>query len=223
MELMEFSNVEFGNIRTVMVNGKPYFVGRDVANALGYLRPADAISAHCKGSVKHRVLTNGGIQEVKVIPEGDVYRLVIRSNLPEADRFESWIFDDIIPSIRKTGGYHLPQTFVEALRELADKVDENKTLRLENQEMKPKAEFFDAVTGSKNAIEMRNVAKILDMGIGRNKLFEFLRNENVLMKDNTPYQKYIDAGYFRVVEQKFDKGYGEVGISIKTLVYQKGG
>lgn len=88
-------------------------------------------------------------------------------------------------------------------------------------EMKPKAEFFDAVTDSKTAIPIGDVAKILDMGIGRNKLFEFMRDEKILMPDNRPYQRYIDAGYFRVVEQKYDKN-GEVCINIKTLVFQKG-
>lgn len=88
-------------------------------------------------------------------------------------------------------------------------------------EMQPKAEFFDAVTDSKTAIQIGDVAKVLDMGIGRNKLFEFLRDEKILMYNNQPYQKYIDQGYFRVVEQKFEKN-GEVCINIKTLVFQKG-
>lgn len=99
---------------------------------------------------------------------------------------------------------------------------DNRVLIEDNERMKPKAEFFDAVTDSKDAIPMADVAKVLDMGIGRNKLFEFLRNNKILMADNKPYQKYVDAGYFRVIEQKYDKGYGETGINIKTLVFQKG-
>lgn len=90
------------------------------------------------------------------------------------------------------------------------------------KEMQPKAEFFDAVTDSKDAIPMANVAKVLNMGIGRNKLFSILRDENILQHDNIPYQEYIDREYFRVVEQKYDKPYGEIGINIKTLVFQKG-
>ncbi len=88
-------------------------------------------------------------------------------------------------------------------------------------EMKPKAEFFDAVTDSKTAIPIGDVAKVLDMGIGRNKLFEFLREEKILMSDNRPYQKYIDQEYFRVVEQKYEKN-GDTYINLKTLVFQKG-
>ena len=87
--------------------------------------------------------------------------------------------------------------------------------------MQPKAEFFDAVTDSKTAIPIGDVAKILDIGIGRNKLFEFLREKNILTSDNRPYQRYIDAGYFRVIEQKYEVN-GEVRINIKTLVFQKG-
>lgn len=93
----------------------------------------------------------------------------------------------------------------------------------ENQEMKPKAEFFDQVASSKTAIQMSEVAKVLDYpGYGRNRLFEFLRSKKVLMTNNIPYQKYVDCGYFRVIEQKYTKPSGEIAINIKTLVYQKG-
>lgn len=93
----------------------------------------------------------------------------------------------------------------------------------ENQEMKPKAEFFDQVASSKSAIQMSEVAKVLDYpGYGRNRLFEFLRSKKVLMTNNIPYQKYVDCGYFRVIEQKYTKPSGEIAINIKTLVYQKG-
>lgn len=96
-------------------------------------------------------------------------------------------------------------------------------LMLENKELKPKAEFFDAVADSKNAIQMSEVAKVLNYpGYGRNRLFEFLREKKVLMPNNQPYQKYVDCGYFRVVEQKYTKPNGDIAINIKTLVYQKG-
>ena len=112
-----FTKAEFGELRTVNVGDKIMFVASDVAKALGYSRPADAITAHCKGSVKHRLPTNGGMQELKIIPEGDVYRLITHSKLPAAEKFESWVFDEVLPSIRKTGQYSAqsPQTFGEAL------------------------------------------------------------------------------------------------------------
>ena len=179
--------------------------------------------------MKCDIPTNSGVQNMSVIPEGDIYRLIIRSNLPSAEEFERWIFDEVIPSIRKTGGYNLPQTYADALRALADQAEQSAKLRLENSElqqanieMKPKADFFDAVAGSKKAMSMEEVAKVLSYpGVGRNKLFEILRNQNILQRDNIPYQKYIDSGYFRVIEQKYNVG-DEVRINIKTLVFQKG-
>lgn len=220
-DLQIFSNEEFGTVRSVEIDGKPYFVANDVARALGYASPKDAVLRHCKGATIQRYLTNGGEQEVKMIPEGDIYRLIIRSSLPSAEKFETWVFDEVIPSIRKTGGYNLPKTYAEALRELADRTEKMEALQKQNQLMQPKAEFFDAVTDSKTAIPIGDVAKILDIGIGRNKLFEFLRDKNILTSDNRPYQRYIDAGYFRVIEQKYEVN-GEVRINIKTLVFQKG-
>lgn len=105
---------------------------------------------------------------------------------------------------------------------IASLTQQNQVLIEDNERMRPKEEFFDAVTDSRDAISMGDVAKVLGMGIGRNKLFEFLRDKEILQRDNRPYQKYIDRGYFRVVEQKFDKPYGEIGINIKTLVFQSG-
>lgn len=222
-ELQIFNNEEFGSVRTVEVNGKPFFVANDVAKALGYAETAKAIRTHCKGVSEMDIPTNGGLQTMKIIPEGDIYRLIIRSQLPSAERFERWVFDEVLPQIRQTGGYQMPQTYAEALRALADKAEQAERLMIENEEMKPKAEFFDAVTDSKDAIPMANVAKVLDIkGIGRNNLFKILRAEKVLQSNSVPYQEFIDRGYFRVVEQKYDKPYGEIGINIKTLVFQKG-
>lgn len=95
--------------------GKIMFCGADVAKALGYARPKDAISAHCKGAVKHRTLTNGGMQEMNFITEGDVYRLITHSKLPEAERFEAWVFDEVLPTIRKHGAYMTDNTLEKAL------------------------------------------------------------------------------------------------------------
>jgi anti-repressor protein len=120
------------------------------------------------------------------------------------------------------GTPQVPQTFAEALRLAADLAEANDQLQQQNALMAPKAEFFDAVADSKDAIAIGEAAKVLDMGIGRNKLFEFLRKKKVLMRDNLPYQEFIDRGYFRTVEQKYQTSEGETKISIKTLVYQKG-
>ena len=104
-ELKVFNNPEFGKVRTITEHGKTLFCGSDVARALGYKRPNEAISAHCKGTVKRRTPTKGGEQEMNFIPEGDIYRLAAKSELPGADEFERWIFDEVLPAIRKTGQY----------------------------------------------------------------------------------------------------------------------
>lgn len=117
-ELMIFNNSEFGEIRTIEEDGKVLFCGSDVAKALGYKRPADAITAHCKGSVIRRLPTNGGKQDAKFIPEGDIYRMAAKSELPGAERFESWIFDEVLPSIRKTGEYKTPKKAISEYQQM---------------------------------------------------------------------------------------------------------
>lgn len=104
-ELKIFNNEEFGEVRTLLINDKPYFCASDVAKALGYKRPNDAIAQHCRATVKYSIPISGKIQDVNFIHEGDVYRLIMRSKLPSAEKFESWVMDEVLPTIRKSGGY----------------------------------------------------------------------------------------------------------------------
>lgn len=108
-DIQIFNNPEFGELRTIEEGDKIYFVASDAAKALGYSQPHKAVWDHCKGVLKRNIPTNGGVQQMSIIPEGDLYRLVIHSKLPSAEKFESWVFDDVLPTIRKTGGYHIPQ------------------------------------------------------------------------------------------------------------------
>lgn len=222
-EITVFSNEIFGNVRTIQIDGEPWFVGKDIAGILGYSNPRDALANHVFEEDKgvEKLDTLGGVQSLAIINESGLYSLIFNSRLESAKKFKHWVTSEVIPQIRKTGSYHAPKTYAEALRRLADEAEKMEALQKQNQLMQPKAEFFDAVTDSKTAIPLGDVAKILDMGIGRNKLFEFLRQKNILTYDNRPYQKYIDAGYFRVIEQKYEVN-GEVRINIKTLVFQKG-
>lgn len=107
--LQIFSNNEFGEIRTVEIDGNPYFVANDVANALGYSNPRKAIIDHCKGVTKRDTPTSSGVQSMSYINEGDLYRLIMKSKLPSAEKFEKWVMEDILPSIRKNGGYIVGQ------------------------------------------------------------------------------------------------------------------
>ena len=213
-----FENEEFGQIRTLKAeSGKVVFCGSDVAKALGYRSPKDAISSHCKGAVKHRLLTSGGTQEIKFIPEGDVYRLVAHSRLPSAEKFESWIFDEVLPTIRRTGGYVANEDiFIENYLPFLDEPYQN-LFRLQmmainqlNERIRhdqPLVEFANQVYDTTNLIDMNAMAKLAreeNIQIGRNRLFQWLREKGILMSDNLPYQKYIESGYFKVKESVFE-------------------
>mgnify|MGYP000969523617 FL=1 len=102
-ELKVFENEEFGKVRMAEIDGKPYFCGSDVASALGYKRPNDAVSAHCRATAKHSIPISGKMQDVNFISEGDLYRLITHSKLESAERFETWVFDEVLPCIRKNG------------------------------------------------------------------------------------------------------------------------
>lgn len=118
-DLKIFENSEFGEIRTVEIDGKPYFVATDVARALGYSNPRKAVNDHCKGVTKCDTPTSSGVQRMSYINEGDLYRLIMKSKLPSAEKFESWVMDEVLPTIRKTGSYNKPMTTAEKIHLLA--------------------------------------------------------------------------------------------------------
>lgn len=210
-------------VRVVIVDGDPWWVAQDICDVLGYANARRTVELHCKGVPKRYTLpTAGGPQEYRVIAEPDLYRLVIGSNLPAAVEFERWVMEDVLPQIRKTGTFSIPQTYADALQLCADQArlieDQDRNLL----EAAPKVKFHDQVTGSADTVDMKDAAKILNMGMGRTKLFQFLREQGILMPGNTPYQTFIDRGYFRVVEVSYQTPDGETHVRSKTVVYQKG-
>lgn len=228
-QLQVFKNPEFGQVRTLIKDGQPWFVGKDVADALGYTNPRKAIADHVDADDKDVTIcdTPGGNQNVLIINESGLYSLILSSKLPTAKKFKHWVTSEVLPSIHRNGGYIADQEKLSDTEILAKAVlvAQNVIAQKDKliEEMKPKAEFFDAVANSKTAIPMDQVAKVLGIkGIGRNKLFEILREKKVLDRGNVPYQEYVDRGYFRVIEQKYTKPNGDTCINIKTLVYQKG-
>ena len=222
-KIQVFTNEKFGKVRTLMINNEPWFVGKDVAVALGYKDTSDALKKHVdtEDKLTRRFADSGQSREMYIINESGVYSLVLSSKLPTAKKFKRWVTSEVLPSIRKTGGYVMPKTFSEALMAYAKEVEARERLELENTEMRPKAEFYDDVTGSEDTIDIGEVAKVLHMGIGRNKLFQFLRDKKVLAPNNAPYQRFIDAGYFRRVESSYEV-YGTTHVSVKTVVFQRG-
>ena len=235
-ELQIFENSEFGSVRTVDVDGKIYFVANDVAKALGYSVPKDAVTRHCKGALKQRYLTDGGEQEMKVIPEGDIYRLVIKSQLPTAEKFERWVFDEVLPSIRKHGMYaedellDNPDLLISVAQKLKEERERNKALKAENDRMKPKEIFADAVATSHTSILIGDLAKLIKQNgvdIGQKRMFAWLRDNGYLIKRNgsdwnMPTQKSMEMGLFEVKESTVNNPDGSVRISRTTKVTGKG-
>lgn len=229
-DLSVFTHELFGSIRTVIKNGKIYFVGRDVAEALCYKEPHKAISAHCRGGINHPIIDKlGRVQDTKVITEGDIYRLITKASdqslsleiKTKAEKFESWIFDEIVPQIRETGGY-IPtkqedddESILAKAFLIATKTIENKNKLINQQaqqieEMQPKVEFTNRLLKSDDTLLIREYAKILQeegFKLGEKKLYQWLRDNEYLMYNNEPYQKYMK--YFVVKETPVYTYYGE--------------
>ncbi len=217
-KIQMFESPEFGQVRTLTENGEVLFCGNDVAKALGYARPKDAIAAHSKGAVKHRLLTNGGEQEMLFIPEPDLYRLIFGSKLPAAEKFTGWVTKEILPAIRKTGVYMTnealeaailnPDTIIKLALEL--KAERNMRQDLEQQIMAnaPKVALAEAIVTSPDSILIGDLAKILcqnGVDIGQNRLFSWLRFNGYLCRRrgesyNLPTQKAMEMGLFEVKE-----------------------
>ena len=243
-ELKIFENPDFGQVRVVNISGEPWFVGKDVAEILGYAEPTKAIRTHCRRVSKMDIGVQTGVRadgtpikqtvEMSIIPEGDIYRLVARSKLPQSEKFEMWVFDEVLPSIRKTGGYSLniPKNLPEALRAYAAEIEAHEQTKtaLAKKEKKialdaPKVDFYDSVANSESLLSFEKVAKLIaKKGLGRNKLIGWLRDLRLLRKTesgNVPYQQYVNKGYFKLVESnRVINGYERVFTT--TYVTQKG-
>jgi len=234
-----YENAEFGQIRTVEINGEPWFAGKDVAEALGYVKPLNAIAAHVDedDSLKQGLIDSmGRTQETIIINESGLYSLILGSSLDSAKKFKRWITSEVIPSIRKTGSYNLPQTYADALRELANKAEEaerlalvNRKLEEQNIRMRPKEIFADAVATSKTSILVGELAKLITQNgvqIGQNRMFKWLRENGYLMSSGTscnmPKQRYVEQGLFEIKESNIQNADGSVRITRTTKVTGKG-
>ena len=166
-EIKVFDNDAFGSVRTMDMEGEVWFVGKDVAEILGYTNPSKALADHVdeEDKLNNESLSSLGQRGGWLINESGLYSLVLSSKLPTAKQFKRWVTSEVLPAIRKTGEYHVPQTYLDALKALVASEEEKERLALENEQMKPKAEFYDAVTDSKDAIPMGEVAKVLGCGI----------------------------------------------------------
>ena len=251
-EIQIFNSPEFGDVRTLEIDDKPYFCASDVASMLGYSNTRDAISRHCKGVVKHDgvskttnqhgVVTNQTV-EMSFIPEGDVYRLIVRSKLPQAEKFESWVFDEVLPSIRKSGLYapdellNNPDLVIQAMTKLKEErlkteklQAEKEMLALENKakeqvinELRPKLNYLDVILGSKNLLNITQIAKDYGMsGVAMNKILEGLHIQYKQRDQWLLYSKYQSMGYTSSETTSYYDTKGQLQTRLATKWTQKG-
>lgn len=224
-------------IRALTIDEEPYFVGKDVAQVLGYSNPRDAIAKHVdaedKGVAKCDTL--GGQQNQTVINESGLYSLILGSKLPEAKRFKRWVTSEVLPSLRRNGMYAMdelldnPDLAINALQKLKEEREARRQLELQNEQMKPKALFAEAVETSSTSILIGDMAKLLRQNgveVGQRRLFDWLRTNGWLMKTgesrNMPTQKAMEKGYFEIRERTISNPDGSVRITKTTKVTGKG-
>ena len=232
-ELEIFKNEEFGEIRTVTIDGEPWFVGKDIATALGYSNASKALNDHVdkEDKLNNVSLSSLGQRGGWIINESGVYSLILLSKLPSAKKFKHWVTSEILPAIRKHGLYATedllndPDLLIAMATELKNERQARKLAEEKIEEQKPLVDFANQVTDTTDLIDMKTMAKLLkdsNIDIGRNRLFEFLRIKKILMKDNQPYQQYVDAGYFKVIEHTYTDFLGQTKTRRQTLVTGKG-
>ena len=226
-----FDNPEFGAVRTLEENGTILFCATDAAKALGYATPRKAILEHCKGVLKRNALTSGGEQEMNFIPESDLYRLIFSSKLPNAEKFTDWVTGEVLPSIRKNGGYIAGQeelspqelmakALLVANKTLADREARISELTVQNQIMAPKAEYFDALVDRNLLTNFRETAK--ELGIPPKAFVDWLLAKKYLYRDQKGKllpREDKNNGLFEVKEAKNEKT--QWG-GVQTLVTPKG-
>jgi len=190
MNIQIAEDAEFGKVRIVRDGDRFLFAARDVAKALGYKRPADAVKQHCKGVGVLPTPSAGGVQETKFIPEGDVYRLIIRSKLPSAQRFEKWVFDEVLPAIRRTGGYMTeslvqqvirnPELIYSFAQRMMEEHARNEALEKALSDARPKAAYYDAFVNPEDCTNVRTTAK--ELVIPEKQFIRFLMTNGYLYR-----------------------------------------
>lgn len=216
-ELQIFKSEKFGEIEILVENGKEYFPATEVAKILGYKDPNKAINTHCKkdGWVIRPVIDRlGRMQEKKFINEGNLYRLIAKSNLPQAEVFESWVFDEVLPSIRKTGMYatdellNNPDLAIKAFTRLKEEQEKRMQLEKQIEDQAPAVAFANSLSVSDDCILVREMAKLLKqkgINTGEDRLFKYFRANGYLISKkgsdwNLPTQKSMNLGLFVIKE-----------------------
>ncbi|WP_075595564.1 BRO family protein [Novacetimonas hansenii] len=217
-------------IRTIMVDGEPAFVGKDVCERLGYADPTNAMKLHCRGVVKRHPIVDalGRTQNARIIFEPDVLRLIIKSKLPEAEEFERWVFEEVLPSIRKTGSYSvkpvIPQTYAEALLEAGRLAQERDALKAENLELAPKAAGLAILADKDGELGIRDAGR--ELKVGQNRVRDMLFERKWACRQGReikPASYGLGHGYVRLVPRLYeDKQTGQEKISDDFRITRKG-
>lgn len=223
-----FESTEFGTIRAVERDGRPMFCAKDVATALGYKDTNNAIKLHCKGvAIYHPLKTEGGIQDMRFITEGDMYRLIASSKLEGAQRFESWVFDEVLPAIRREGGYMVaradetPEELMARALKMADETMRRQQARI--AEMEPKAGMFDACMSGERWMSVTEASRLLrqyDKTMTRRRLDEVLMDSRMMTRDRQASAEGIERGYVRNYQPPafFNQSTGEM---VRPKAYAK--
>ncbi|MCT0068224.1 phage antirepressor KilAC domain-containing protein [Lactococcus lactis] len=236
-ELQNF-NFNGNQLRTVLIDDEPFFVGKDAAVAIGYKNFRDALKSHVKDKYKResRITTPSGMQTVTVISEPGLYQLAGESKLPSAEPFQDWVYEEVLPTIRKHGAYMTDAKAQDVIsgNGLADLLlqagNQIKQLELEKSQMKPKALFADSVSASENTILIRDLAKILKQNgidIGEKRLFTWLRDNGYLVKKigsdyNSPTQRSMNLGILEFTENTHVHNSGKITVTKTPKVTGKG-
>lgn len=241
-DLQIFNSPEFGVIRTIEKDGEPWFVGKDVANALGYKDTVNALKSHVDTEDKGgwQITTQFGEKETTIINESGLYSLVLSSKLPTAKKFKRWVTNEVIPSIRKHGAYMTPETLEKVLlspdtlmqlaQNLKDEQEKRRVLETKIEQDKPKVLFADAVASAKTSILIGELAKLLKQNgvdIGQNRLFEWMRQNGYLIRRqgsdyNMPTQRSMEQGLFEIKETTVVHADGHTHINKTPKVTGKG-
>lgn len=234
-ELQVFQSSQFGNLEILTIEGKEWFPATDVAKKLGYSNPHKAIRDHTKdkGVTIRSVLSKGGKQNKKFIDEGNLYRLISNSKLPQAEQFEEWVFDEVIPAIRKHGIYATdnvieqtiqdPDYIITVLTEFKKEKEQRMLLQQQVGELKPKADYYDQILKSTKLITVNAIAK--DYGMSAQALNKILHDLKVQFKQSGQwllYAKYHDKGYTHSEPHRYVKKDGTEDFRLHTKWTQKG-
>lgn len=230
MNTPQIFNFEQNEVRTFVENEVPYFVANDVAKTLGYKNPSKATNDHCKKAIETWGNDSlGRRQKFKIIPESDVYRLIIKSNLPSAEKFESWVMEEVLPQIRKHGMYATDELLdnPDLLIEVATKLKEEKTLRLIAEqrvnELQPKADYYDRILNNKGLVTVSTIAKNYGMSaVSFNKLLHELGIQFNQSGTWLLYSKFQDKGYTHIEPFDYEDKNGNRQVKTRMKWTQKG-